>query len=97
MWINKKNSFLLISLIFFKKGVAPPTQDATQPAEKSRNSGKVSFFCTLLQAINKKRVSPASQDATLSTDEIRVGEKVCFFCTLLQDINKIFSKNPMEV
>ena len=35
-------------------GVAPPTQDATQPADKSGNSGKVCFFYTLLQGINKK-------------------------------------------
>ena len=38
-----------------KKGIAPPTQDATQPVEKSGNGEKVCFFCKPLQAINKKQ------------------------------------------
>ncbi len=49
---NKK--FLGVQNPFFKKRVAPATQDATQPAEKSRNSGKVCFFCKFLQGISKK-------------------------------------------
>jgi hypothetical protein len=39
---------------FFKKWVAPTTQDATLPADKIRVGGKVCFFCTFLQSINKK-------------------------------------------
>jgi hypothetical protein len=39
---------------FYKKGVAPPTQDATRPAEKIGSGEKVCFFYTFLQAINKK-------------------------------------------
>jgi len=42
-------------LSFVKKRVAPATQDATQPAEKSKNSGKVCFFCKFLHAISKKK------------------------------------------
>jgi hypothetical protein len=39
---------------FYKRGVAPPTQDATLPADKIRVGGKICFFCTLLQGNNKK-------------------------------------------
>jgi len=37
-----------------KKGAIPPTQDATQSADKIGNGEKVCFFCTFLQTINKK-------------------------------------------
>jgi hypothetical protein len=43
---------------FYKKRVAPATQDATQSAEKSRHSGKVCFFCEFLQGIIKKSPWP---------------------------------------
>jgi hypothetical protein len=39
---------------FFKKRVAPATQDATQPADKIRVGVKVCFFFTFLQGIRKK-------------------------------------------
>jgi hypothetical protein len=39
---------------FFKEGVAPPTQDATLPANEIRISGRVRFVCTFSQGIGKR-------------------------------------------
>jgi hypothetical protein len=63
---------------FFKKGAAPPTQDATQSAEKSGNSEKVCFFCTFLQGISKKRAAGGIDSPTKEKNN-------CF--------KKIYSKN----
>jgi hypothetical protein len=51
--------------MFSKKGVAPPTQDATLPADKIRVGGKVCFFCTFLQTINKRCVRDGALRLTL--------------------------------
>jgi hypothetical protein len=49
---NKK--FLEVQEPFYKKGVAPPTQDATLPADEISVSGKVCFFCKFFQGISKR-------------------------------------------
>jgi hypothetical protein len=49
-----KQKFLEVQKPFFKKRVAPATQDATQPAEEIGNSEKVCFFYTFLQGISKR-------------------------------------------
>jgi hypothetical protein len=55
----KQKSNCTLDIGFFKKGDTygvSAVQDAPQPAEKSRNGGKVCFYCTFLQGINKKMI-----------------------------------------
>jgi phosphatidylserine decarboxylase len=52
-----------IQMEFIKKGMAPPTQDATMSSDKIRVGGEVCFFSRFLPGINKKGVAPPAQDA----------------------------------
>ena len=52
-------------LDMFKKGAAPPTQNATPSADKSRNSKKVRFLNKFVQSINKKEKSKGKQNRVI--------------------------------
>ncbi len=93
----------LFLLYLFKKGVAPPTQDATQPADKSRNSGKVCFFCTFLQGINKKRGGLRKSGSFLTAFLLTIasfyalylGSAINMFLTALNYSSKWYFNNPL--
>ena len=54
LWVSYKIIKEVAAAPQAQKGVAPPAQKATLPADESRNGEKVGFFCKLFPGINKK-------------------------------------------
>ena len=70
------------------KGAAPPTYDATSPADENENSVNVHFSPTFSPGNKKKGVAPPTQDAASSAGKSENDANVHFSRKLFPAINK---------